>query len=275
MNYPSPSIEIMKRLILITLYIGFFACQDSYAQGLTDRWSYNTAYTIQARKWECGVLQPFRYGINDGLEVSSYAFLLPLMPNAGLKKNWGEHEGFLFASEHSLSIPSVFLKTISRKGIGGLISPEFDYPFMLGLNNTLFASRQLPCSALLSLRLGLAFTIRTDDVDPLSTIDLPLFYPRMAPYYKGVSIRPGASVKNNFCKRWSYEEGIQFFIATRKDNFFYVENTGSLMWKVGKSLRIKGGYNLSYGQYPFGNHWQIWPTLDLVFGSRLAVAEAK
>jgi hypothetical protein len=259
----------MKRIFLfILLFSTISIIQVVQGQSLVKRSSYNTAFLMPKGKWECGILQPFRYGLNSRIEVNTFAFLFPMLPNAGIKMSWGEKSGMQIASEHSLSVPSVFLNTFSRKGIGGLLSPEFDFPFILGLNNGIILSKPVMDSALLNFRFGLNLAIRTGDVDPLATIDLPLFYPRMAQYYEGISFRIASSLKGKICRKWFYEEGFQLFLLTRKENNFNFENTGNLMWAVGKSLRIKGGYILSYGQYPFGNHWQLWPTLDLVFGSR-------
>ena len=257
----------MKRLIFLFLFFGFLAASAQFPT-LAKRWSYNTACLMPKGKWESGLLQPFRYGISEKMEISTNALLLPVLPNAGIKLALRERYGFQLAGEHSLSVPSVFLNFISRKGIGGLISPQFDFPFMLALNNTLVASKFLQDSMLLTLKAGLAFTLHSAKADPLSTIDLPVFYPRMAHYYKGLSFRFSAGLRGNICRKWNYEEAVQVFLVTRKDNNFFAENTGNLMWTVGRSLRIKGGYNLSYGVYPFGSHWQLWPSFDLVFGSR-------
>jgi hypothetical protein len=116
---------------------------------------------------------------------------------------------------------------------------------------------------------GYVFAFRGKKPDPQSSIDIPLFYPRMAHYYEGTSIRLGTAVKGSIISRWFYEEGVKAFIITRSENNFFFENTGTIMWALGKSLRIKGGYILAYGKYPYVTpKWQMWPTLDLVFGSK-------
>ena len=258
----------MKHLLLIFLIFGSLAAR-AQVPSLVKRWSFNSACLMPAGKWESGLLQPFRYGISKNLEVNTNSLLLPVLPDAGIKLALGEKCGFRLAGEHSLSVPSVFLNFVSRKGIGGLISPQFHFPFMLALNNSLLASKFLPDSILLTLKAGLAFTVRSGKADPLSTIDLPVFYPRMAHYYKGLSFRFSSGIRGSICRKWNYEEAAQVFLITRAEHYFFAENTGNLMWSVGRSLRIKGGYNLSYGNYPFGKHWQLWPSLDLVFGSRV------
>lgn len=259
----------MKPIYKIITGISLILSLGASSQTLMDNWSYKTAQLMKPGKWECGILQPFRYGLTDKIELNTYAFLFPLMPNAGVTLAWGEKSGIQFVSKHELSLPSVFLNVISRKGTGGLLSPEFSFPFILGFNNTLLATKPVLGSHYLTLKAGLHLAIRSGEVDQLATMDFPMFYPRMAQYYKGASVRAGVSLKGPLCEKLFYEEGIEAFIVTRKENNFNLENVGSLMWRVGRSLRLKGGYNLSYGKYPFGNYWQLWPFVDLVFGSKL------
>jgi hypothetical protein len=91
----------------------------------------------------------------------------------------------------------------------------------------------------------------------------------MAHYYEGTSIRPGFVLKGRLGKKWLFEEGVQSFIITRPENNFFFENTGTIMWIARNSWRIKWGYILAYGKYPYETpKWQLWPTFDLVFGSR-------
>lgn len=260
---------IRKAIILLAFICCSIQIINAQDEPLLKKWSYNTAFLMPAGKWESGLFQPFRFGISQKLEVYTQALLLPLIPEAGIKYAHGTKNGFDLASEHSLSTPTPFLSFISRKGIGGLISPEFEFPFILSVSNSLVASRKIMPSVLFTGRAGFVFAVRGNKPDPQSTIDIPLFYPRMAHYYKGASVRLGAALKGSLGSKWFYEEGVQAFIITRKENNFFLENTGTLMWAVGKSLRIRGGYILAYGKYPYITpKWQMWPTLDLVFGSR-------
>lgn len=234
------------------------------------KWSFNTAYLMEKGKWESGIFQPFRYGINQKLEVYSNVLMLPLFPGAGLKVSYKNLNDYSLASEHSFTIPTPFLNIVSRKGIGGLISPEYDFSFILSISNALVVSRKVSPKMLATAKLGYVFAVRGEKPDPQSTIDLPLFYPRMAHYYEGTSIRLGAALKGSFSEKWLWEEGLQTFIITRPDNNFFFENTGTIMWAAGKSFRIRGGYILSYGKYPYETpKWQLWPTIDFVFGSRM------
>ncbi|MBL7851981.1 MAG: hypothetical protein JNN04_13855, partial [Cyclobacteriaceae bacterium] len=100
-------------------------------------WSYNTAHVMEKKKWESGIAQPFRYGWKDRIEVRSNLLEMPVFPNLGIKVAHAERWGFSFASEHLLSYPTVFLNTVSTKGTGGLISPQYaPYPAIFSIMNT-------------------------------------------------------------------------------------------------------------------------------------------
>lgn len=252
--------------ILLLCFFNTGFAQDSL---VLKKWSYNTAYLMPAGKWESGILQPFRFGINNHMEIRANALLFPFLPNAGLKFTRGKLYDCDLASEHILSYPTLFLNIVSREGIGGLISPEYDFPFIFSIANSLLLSRELTPSLLITGQAGFVFALRGEKPDPQATIDLPVFYPRMAHYYQGSSVRLGAAAKGRLFNKWLYEEGFQIFIITRPENNFFFENTGTLMWAVGKSFRIRGGYILAYGKYPYVTpKWQLWPTLDVVFGSK-------
>ncbi len=260
----------MTRKLIVCLSL-LFSVSMLHAQDLPllKKWSYNTAYLMPAGKWESGVFQPFRYGISQKIEARTHLLMLPLIPTAGVKISLGSPNDFMLASEHILSSPTPFLNIMSRKGIGGLISPEFDFPFILSVSNSILVSRELTSSILATANAGFVFALRGDKPDKQSTMDLPLFYPRMAHYYEGSSIQLGGAIKGSIGSKWFYEESVKAFIITRSGNNFFFENSGTLMWALGRSLRIRGGYVLAYGKYPYITpKWQMWPTLDMVFGSR-------
>jgi hypothetical protein len=255
----------------ILFFVTIFCFKYSLAQESTllNKWSYNTARLMPVGKWESGLIQPFRYGISEKIEVRGNVLIMPFIPNAGVLIAQGTKNDISFASEHSLSIPTPFLNFFSMQGTGGLISSEYDFSFILSVYNALLVSKQITPNTMLTAKIGYVFSIRKEKPDPNSTIDLPVFYPRMAHYYEGTSIRPGVAVKGTLGNKWFFEEGVQAFIITRPENNFFFENTGTLMWAVGGSWRIRGGYILAYGKYPYETpKWQLWPTFDIIFGSR-------
>lgn len=238
------------------------------AQTLTQTWSEKTAYNLEKGKWETGIFQSFRYGLSDKIELRTNALLLPIFPNVGVKVALAEKCGWVLASEHALSYPTLLLQSLSFKGTGGLISPEFSYPFMLALSNTFYATKPFNDCALFTAEAGFSFALRGQKPDYRSSVDYPVLYPRMAHYYEGMTFRAAGSYKLEFARRWSLEENARLFVVTRDQDNLFLENAGTLQWAVSKSLRLRAGYNLSWGTYPFGNQWQLCPTFDLVFGSR-------
>ena len=259
------------KLKQILIFAIIFLAINGLAQEsqLISKWSFNTAYVMPAGHWETGLIQPFRYGINKNIEFRSNVLVMPFIPNAGVLISQKVKNDISIASEHNLSIPTPFLNFFSRTGTGGFIAPQYDYAFILSVYNALIVSKPVTSNTLITAKVGYVFAFRGEKPDPNSTIDLPVFYPRMAHYFEGTSIKPGITVKGRLGNKWYYEEGIQTFIITRTENNFFFENTGTLMWAVGNSWRIMGGYILAYGKYPYLTpKWQLWPTFDLVFGNK-------
>jgi hypothetical protein len=178
-------------------------------------------------------------------------------------------DGFQFASEHEISFPSVFLHIVSFKGTGGLISPEYTFGFISSVTNSLIVSKPVGKSSVVTADAGMAFALRSTKPDYQATIDIPFIYQRMAHWYDGASIRASVSYKGMIIKNLFYEEKFRIFMITRPNENLFIENSGSLMLATKGSLRIKGGYMLSWGRYPFGNHIQMWPAFDFIFGSKV------
>ncbi len=233
---------------------------------IVKRWSENTAYTMPAHSWETGLFQSLRIGLSDKVELRSNALIIPILPNIGVKVSYGEKNDLYLASEHALSYPTMFLKTFQMKGTGGLISSQYDIPMMFSISNNFLLSKPLGEKSLLSADAGFSFVIRSGSIDYRASIDEPFFYQRMAHYYKGVQIRAGGSYKTQLLNNLFAEENIKIYGMTRKSDNIFIENKGVLMLSTKKSFRIRGGYMLSWGAYPFGNHLQMWPVIDIMFG---------
>ena len=267
-----PCERLLKGLIrscFLFLFLFIYTNASSQENILSDRWSYNTAFTMPKGKWESGIFQQFRYGISNRIELRANALLVPILPNAGIRINLGTVGTFHFASEHSLSIPSVFLNIVSFKVTGGLISPQYSFGFIASVTNTVYVSRQFGAGSVISADAGLAFAIRSSKPDYQSTIDIPLIYQRTAHWYDGASVKTELLFKGTILKNLFYEECVKLFLITRPDDNIFLENSGCIMWSARGSFRIRGGYVLSWGKYPFGNHWQMWPAIDFIFGSKI------
>ncbi|HBZ21366.1 MAG TPA: hypothetical protein DEO60_09565 [Bacteroidales bacterium] len=261
--------EVRNRLILLMFFFfSFTVIVNSQENLITEKWTDNTAFLLPAGKWESGIFQSFRLGLKNKIEVRSYGLLMPILPNGGIKFSVRSGEGVNVATESSVSYPTLFLNAVSFKGTGGLISPQFSFPFMVNVSNTIIASKQIGKSSIANAFAGFSFTLRNGKPDYQSSIDIPNIYQRMAQYYEGVSIKSGISFKGTIAKNLYFEQLVRIILITRTSDNIFIENSGSVMWSAKGSLRIKGGYLFSWGDYPFGYHTQLWPALDFIFGSR-------
>jgi hypothetical protein len=271
-TFPDFGRVISGRNLWIVPVILFLLVSSLGANAQTDRlsekWASNTAFIISAGKWESGIFQPFRFGLNKRTELISNALLMPLLPNAGVKISLRSKKGLFLVSEHLVSYPTLFLNLMSFKGTGGLISPQYSFPFIITLSNTLIATTPVGSSSLLTADAGFIVALRGSKPDYRSSIDIPFIYQRMAHYYEGVSVRAGISFKGTIIKNLFFEEGTRVFLITRSHDNIFIENSGAVLWSSKGSFRLKGGYMLSWGKYPFGNHLQLWPAFDIIFGSR-------
>ena len=251
---------ILSVLLFNTLYI---------AGQTTNLFSASNTQTMQKGKWESGLIQPLRIGISESSEIYASLISMPLIPNIGYKKNWINKDEFSFATMHSLAVPTPFLNFSSASGVGGLIPPEFDFPFILSVSNSVLFSKQIIGKHLFTFKGSFVFAIRSGDVNPLATIDLPVFYPRMANYYRGSDFRFEMNISGPFLKKNYYEEATRIFLLTRKNHHFFWENGGYIFTNTHKKCILKIGYILSYGSYPYGSQWQLWPAFDIIFGNAL------
>ena len=93
----------------------------------------------------------------------------------------------------------------------------------------------------------------------LSTIDVPLAYPRLAVYYNGWGVRLGIDYIKTLAGKWSGLIDGDIFLYPGSNNGLFYESKILLIWTNNSQLRIMAGYKITYGKYPFGSHWQIVP----------------
>jgi hypothetical protein len=256
---------ILMILFVILISSAAYSQEEIPVENLTD----NTAIIMPVQKWETGIFQSFRLGLNEKNELRSNALLFPILPNAGIKHLISTNKGVIISSLHRVSIPSVFLNIMSFKGTGGLISPQYSFPFIMTLSNSLLVTKRM-ASSYLTAEAGFSIAIRGKKPDYRSSVDIPFIYQRMAYYYEGTEIKAGLSYKGKISGSFYFEERAKLIVITRKSDNLFIENSGSVLWSSKGSLRLKGGYILSWGRYPFGDHLQMWPAFDIIFGSRHA-----
>ncbi|NOZ03738.1 MAG: hypothetical protein GXO92_03900 [FCB group bacterium] len=222
-------------------------------------WSSGTAYVLPAGRWEMGLFQPLRYGLSGGQEFSTHPLLFVKMPNLTYKRVWKADERGVIASRHQLLYPTPLLNTVARKGIGGIVSPEFTFPAMVSLHNEVLYTKKLMGSMQVTGKAGITVGVAFGDLDKRMTIDLPLVFQRLAVFYNNWLIRLGGDVTGHLSGRWNYLVDSDVFLIPGAEENFGFEHKGLLLWNKSDRFQLAIGYKLVYGQYPYGTQWHLLP----------------
>ncbi len=232
-------------------------------------WTSGTAYTLPAGRWEVGLFQALRHAMSESVELSTHPLAFFLIPNLSVKWSHGSKDGFRIATRHSLTYPTPLLRLLSRKGIGGLISPEFSIPQSVSIYNEVLVSRPIARSLLATANAGLCFAIRSGAWDERTTIDLPVVFPRLNVFYAGYGFHGGTELRADVFRRWRIQAGAGVFYYPDADERFAFEQKGLLLWNKSRTFQLCAGYQLTYGEYPFGTQWHLFiPVFDLAWGWR-------
>ena len=239
----------------------------------TNIWSSGTAHSLPKGQWETGLFQPVRYGLNDNQDIALHPFFALKLPNLVFKKTWTEKNSWTIASRHGFYYPTPLLQSITGAGKFKIVAPQFEFPTLIGLTNEILATRSVGTGQLTG-KAGLLLGLGGGDLDPTSTIDVPLVYPRLAVYYNGWGLRLGADYVAPVKGRWSGFVDGDVFLYPGSASALFFETKVLLIWTKSSRLRFMVGYKLTYGEYPFGSHWQIlppklptfpggWPLIDI------------
>jgi hypothetical protein len=224
-----------------------------------------TAFTVTKGNLECGLFQPQRIGLTNKLELSCHPILFLIYPNAAVKVQIYKAKELVISSEHSLSCPSPAMKVFQMKGAGGLISSQYSIPLMISMYNGLLISKIISSRAIITINGGFYLSFGSSGLDKTSSIDLPVFYPRLGSLYHQPEILSGLKFNSILSNHLSYLLGAEVYIIPGvKDNLF-IEQSGLLQWKPGRKFVFQAGYLLSYGRYPFGTQWNLLPNADIAY----------
>jgi len=248
----------MKSKILLSGVGLLLICQSLSAREIQNiSWAHESAFITLPGSIEKGLFGPLYYGLSDCYELSSHIFANPLIPNLNLKWSHRIPGKFSLASVHSFFYPTPLLRLLARKGIGGIISPEFKIPSLLGLYNGIIISKSMPANQIVSWKLGINIGLKSAQLDDRTTIDLPLVYPRLMPFYHGYGIRIGGDYRKNYNQRISLLIDYDVFMFPGASEGFAVENKSLFFWYSSERTQFSIGYKLIYGKYPFGSQWHL------------------
>jgi hypothetical protein len=257
--------------LLSTIYIVLVICSlnlvNAYSQetGHPDTLSNRTAWTVPKGSFEFGLFQYFRYGISNNVELATQPILLFLDPQLRAKIRLKGVNGYQLSSEHGFTVPTPMLRFFQMKGAGGLISPQYDIPVMLSFYNGLILSRMLGHSSAATAKAGFTIVFGSESLPPPSSIDYPLVYHRLLPFYHQPVFDFALDFRSEVLKSFFYLLTSEAFIAPGTSENFFFEHRGNIGWKSGPEFMLQAGYRLCFGKYPYGPQWQLLPDFDLSF----------
>ncbi|MBL4716206.1 MAG: hypothetical protein JKX95_06180 [Bacteroidia bacterium] len=235
-------------------------------------WSDGTAFTLPKKRYEIGLFQPLRYGITENTELITYPIWSLLFPNITIKKVWEDPCCFRFATRHSINYPTQFLKTISRSGIGGILPVLTKVPQLFVFTNHLLFSKAMTDEHVVSTKLGFTVVLSSGEMD-MTTIDLPVVFPRTFVYQNGLSFSLGIDFDGQLYKSFNYTIDADFFILGDDITSYAFEHKAMLTWIRSERFNLLLGYKFIYGEYPYGTDINILPLLDIQFGRNRGVKE--
>jgi len=215
--------------------------------------------------FETGLFQPLRYGLSENIEISTHPVLMFFIPNFSVQKRHPNWAGLALASRHSLVVPTPLLKMVTKKGVGGFISPEFDIPLMIALKNEIQLKRTLNDSWILSGTAGLTFSYCSKKLDKRTTIDLPVVFPRLGVFYNGYGINFRLDFAGTLLPRLDLLTDLNVLLLPGMEEGFAFEHKNLLTWALSNRMDIQIGYKLIFGEYPFGVQWHLFPLLDILW----------
>ena len=225
----------------------------------------DTAYPLENGQRQMGVFQPRIYGMNNNLEISTHPLLFFVKPNVKLKKFYKEINGFGLASRYSFDYPTLLLKILQKKGIGGLLSNPNDVgkiPHLIVLQGELLATKIFTKHSV-TAKLGMS-TCLGCALDSRHLIDYDLAYPRMALYHHGIGANMGLDLDYIYSEKISLKaDGDLLFLP--EENVF-IEHKFLIHYTLSSNYTLSGGYKYSYGYYPFNKReglWNLFPLFDL------------
>ena len=215
--------------------------------------------------FETGLFQPLRYGLSENIEISTHPVLMFFIPNLSVQKRHPSWAGLALVSRHSLVVPTPLLKMVTKKGVGGFISPEFDIPLMIALKNEIQLKRTLNDSWILSGTAGLTLAYCSKKLDKRTTIDLPVVFPRLGVFYNGYGVNFRFGFAGSLFPRLDLLTDLNVLLLPGREEGFAFEHKNLFTWALSNRTDIQIGYKLIFGEYPFGVQWHLLPLLDILW----------
>ena len=256
-------------------HILYILASFSLLTGEAKLWDLHSAYPMPKGRWEVGIFQPMRYGLNEGLEYSTHPLLFFVMPNISLKISQKDIRGYKTATRLKVFYPTPMLNMVARKGIGGLIDPNIVMPPLLGASGSFLASKTI-FGFSTTFSAGVDLGVNMGELDERSSIDLPLVYHRLGVFYNQWGLHAGVDLQIELVKNFKLHTDLDMRllpgISQSNESQFYTIFSGEnvlehkllFIWQRSNNFRFMTGYKFVTGQYPYGRDTRLLPYIPML-----------
>tara|TARA_B000000557_G_scaffold127426_1_gene103355 strand:- start:3335 stop:3844 length:510 start_codon:yes stop_codon:yes gene_type:complete len=151
---------------------------------------------------------------------------------------------------------------ISKSGLGGVISPDFSMPTMVGISGSWLASFLFKGFDI-TFNSGMDIGIVLGDLDSRSSIDLPLVYHRLGIYYNNWGLKTGLDIQKNIGTNISILGDCDLRWLPGLDGSYSLEHKLLISWNKSDNFRLMTGYKFVMGEFPYGSDMRLLPYVPM------------
>ncbi len=249
----------MKKIIIFLLITVMTTALFGHNSVVTS----NTALTLPKGRIDVGIVHPMVISISDAVDLVTHPLTDILVPKVGAKINWLERGGLYFSTQHSLSYATFLLSLISNPGTGGVLPADNTIPQVFTLDNWLLAT-YVSGVHVASLKIGAELGVRIPN-DIFDTIDYPVLFTNTAAYHLPFVFTVEANYRFLLAERLTllFDGGIH--LMPEPIDAFEIRQTTEVLYSFSRIFSASAGYLLTYGNYPYGQDWKVFPFVDVVF----------
>lgn len=221
----------------------------------------STAHTVAPGDVEVGLFGPVRLGLTDRIEISGHPLWFFVAPNIRGRLAIDQEGPLQLSWNLGLTYPTPLLRLLSRGGAGGILPAGREVPQIISIFNEAVATYDGGAhqwTAALGLQSAPSW-----GSSQLISIDLPLVYGRMAAFFGVGTLVARVGAQGSIWGPVGYRAELRGFAYPGVAGGMAAEHRGMLRWQPAPHWLVEAGYLLSYGGYPFGNQFDVLPTLDV------------
>lgn len=240
-------------------------------------WHHESANTVYPGAGNISLISPSRYGLKQGLELSTNLLINYWVPNLTLKKRWANQQWYI-ASKHGLYSASSGIKWAQKNNHSSIIDSTTKVPLVISIKNELIISRYIAsnntCSKeqpyiILTAGIGVDFGIRGSKTELAEMKEH--FLSNRSPALTGNGALGYAKIRADWQinSMMTLGGGLKYFRGDFTGNHAFEQAT-KLQTFIISGLSVNVGYILSIAQYNTPNSFGIFPLIDinLYFGKR-------